>query len=171
MNIGWGQSHLIFSSIFSNFNGLDFGFNNKFDSDGNNYFSSLVKLNSYKSDGLYKGYQIERFIVKCNYPNICKDISSFGLTTFHGKYFRFNFLQLSFGLGLGVNYIQNKLSLYLPFHNEISIIIKNKIGLSIGGMVYPFFSDHNKYNIGLIENFDIGMGFGFIINFNFKIFI
>jgi len=139
---------------------LDLGLGFKYNGNDNLFFSFIGQVHNYKSDNFYQSYKIdfsEKFVIcfgECNRK------LSLGLSTSYGKYYRNKFLQLSYGLGIGFDYFQNqnRLGFYFPFDSEFTIIVKDKIGLSIGGMVYPFFNQPGN-NSGVS-----GVGFGLDLN-------
>ena len=145
--------YLILLISFSLSNNLDFGYSFRYYNDDNIYILLSGQLNDYKSNNFYQSHKID-FITKFDicFGN-CEYDTGIGLSSSYGKYHRYKFLQLSYGLGLGCDYVKNKIMIYSPFDSEISIIIKEKIGLSFEGMIYPFL-DHQTKKGGL------GIGWG-----------
>ena len=138
-------SYLVLLISFSLSNNLDFGFGAKvYDDDG--YLLLSGQLTDYKSNNSYQSYKID------SVTNPFLPDAGIGLSFSYGKYHRYKFLQLSYGTGLGFDYVNN-IMIYSPFDSEISIIIKEKIGLSFEGMIYPFL-DHQTKKGGL------GIGWG-----------
>ena len=152
-SIGWGQDCI---------DGVDFGGGVKVN-DNTLYSLLSVQLNHYNSDNIYRSHKID-YLSKLNIcwgSNTCKNIPGLGLTTYYGKYYGYKFLQLSYGFGLGLSYInryKNKFSFHIPFDSEVSIIINEKVGFSFKGMIYPFFNQPGKYNN------PSGLGYGLSLN-------
>ena len=141
-------------------NDLDMGLGFKYNGNDNLFFSFTGQIHNYKSDNFYRSYKIdfsEKFVICWGG---CNRKLSLGLSTSYGKYYRKKFSQLSYGIGIGIDYFQkqNRLGFYFPFDSKFTIIVKDKIGLSIGGMVYPFFNQPD--NNGGIN----GVGFGLDLN-------
>ena len=139
---------------------LDLGLGFKYNGNDNLFFSFTGQVYNYKTDNFYQSYKIdfsEKFVICWGG---CNRKLSLGLSTSYGKYYRKKFSQLSYSLGLGIDYFQNqnRLGFYFPFDSEFTIIVKDKIGLSIGGMVYPFFNQPG--NNGGVS----GVGFGLDLN-------
>ena len=150
-------SILLLSFCFSD-GCLDFGSGVKVND--NTFYGLLsVQLNRYNSDNIYRSYKIDR-LNKLNicWGNNCEKIMGLGLTIYSGKYYRYKFLQLSYGFGLGLSYIHERFSFHIPFDSEVSIIINKKVGFSFKGMIYPFFNQQDKY-----DN-PSGLGGGFSLN-------
>ena len=152
---------ILLSFCFSD--GLDFGSGVKVNDDII-YALTSVQLNRYNSDNFYRSHKID-FLRKFNLcwgSNNCGSIPGLGFTTYYGKYYRYKFLQLSYGFGLGLSYIykyKNKFSFHIPFDSEISIIINEEVGLSLKGMIYPFFN----------HQYDPPSGLGGGLSLNLKI--
>ena len=150
---------LLLSFCFSD--SLDFGSGVKVN-DNTFYGLLTVQLNRYNSENIYRSHKIALL----NELNICwgkncEKITGLGLTTYSGKYYRYKFLQLSYGLGFGLSYILERFSFHIPFDSEVSIIINKKVGFSLKGMIYPFFNQSGKY--------DSPSGIGAGISLNLKI--
>ena len=146
-------SILLLSFIFSNSLGFGSGLKVQLINDTTIYHILSVQFHNYKPDNFYQSYRIDfsRSMIGSGFSR------SLNLSTSYGKYYRKKFLQLSYGLGVCIDYFQkqNRLGFYFPFYSEFTIILKDKIGLSIGGMVYPSFFNQSD------NNGRVGLGFGF----------
>ena len=80
----------------------------------------------------------------------CSEVDKgFSMSIFYGKYYKSSYLLTSGSIGLGLDYIGDKIIFTLPINTEISIIIKEKFGLTIRGVVYP-----------IPKNYSFGLGIG-----------
>ena len=88
---------------------LDLGLGFKYNGNDNLFFSFIGQVHNYKSDNFYQSYKIdfsEKFVICWGG---CNRKLSLGLSTSYGKYYRKKFSQLSYSLGLGIDYFQNQL--------------------------------------------------------------
>ena len=140
---------------------LDLGLGFQYNGNDHFFISFIGQIHNYKSDNFYHSYTIVLSDKLSLCFNGCNTRKGLGLSTSYGKYYRKKFSQLSYGVGIGMNYFpyQNRLGFYFPFEREITIIVKNKIGLSFGGMVYPFFNQPGNNESGVY-----GLGFGLDLN-------
>ncbi|MAA51343.1 MAG: hypothetical protein CMG76_02335 [Candidatus Marinimicrobia bacterium] len=147
-------------------NDLDLGLGFKYNGNDNLFLSFIGQIDNYKSDNFYQSYKVDFFkkVVIC-WGECSNTKFNLGLSASYGKYHKDESSHLSYGLGMGIDYFQdqNKLGFYFPVESEFTIVVKDNIGLSFGGMVYPFFNQPNynglfdqKGNNGGVS----GLGFG-----------
>ena len=113
------------------------------------------QIYEYKPNNIYQSVRLEYLIdTPFCYVNCSEVDKGLGVSVFYGKYYKSNYLLTSGSIGLGLDYIGDKVIFTLPINTEISIIIKEKFGLTVRGMIYPIPKNYSfSLGIGLkIEN-------------------
>ena len=146
---------LLVNFIFSK--NYEFGRNVVFD-EKMNWFemnSYNFQIYKYKSNNIYQRVRLEYLqktpfcIVDCSEGD-----KGLGVSAFFGKYYKRNYLLTSASIGLGLDYIENKVILTVPINTEISVIIREQFGLTLRGMIHPIPKNYSlSLGLGLkIEN-------------------
>ena len=108
------------------------------------------QIYEYKSNNIYQSVRLE-YLIETPFCIVnCSEVDKgLGMSVFYGKYLKSNYLLTSGSIGLGLNYIEDKVIFTIPINTEISIIIREKFGLTLRGMIYP-----------IPENYSISIGMG-----------
>ena len=146
---------LLVNFIFSK--NYDFGRNVVFD-ENMDWFemnSYNFQIYEYKPKNIYQSVRLEYLqktpfcIVACSEGD-----KGLGVSIFYGKYYKSNYLLTSGSIGLGVDYIGDEVILTVPINTEISVIIRDKFGLTLRGVIYPI-PENYSFSLGIgikIEN-------------------
>ena len=108
------------------------------------------QIYEYKPNNIYQSVRLEYLIETPFCILSCSEVDKgLGMSIFYGKYIKNNFLLTSGSIGLGLNYIEDKVIFTIPINTEISIIIREKFGLTLRGMMYL-----------IPKNYSISIGMG-----------